>query len=151
MLTRVTFTQQYIDDCRTHLRRKAAAFEAVRTGAAEVSAADLSDDLAQLEPRFFNALVTALETMFMHRPRVLEGTEHNALHEVRVLATAIREHHAVVRSNIDAHYDAEQSLLGLRPGDKIALAPHDFECLADSFFMELSNRYVGEAQHKVAA
>ncbi|SEB67308.1 hypothetical protein SAMN04489806_1467 [Paramicrobacterium humi] len=126
-----SYSQDYIGGCRERLWAQIALY-------------DEADADAVLESVFFNNLVIVLEATFMHRDRDQEGTNGNALGEVRVLAASLMDDGVTMGADPSTGLDAETSVLGLAPGDEIALTEDDFVQLADAFFSELERRY-GEA------
>lgn len=73
-----SYSQDYIGGCRERLWAQIALY-------------DEADADAVLESVFFNNLVIVLEATFMHRDRDQEGTNGNALGEVRVLAASLMD------------------------------------------------------------
>jgi hypothetical protein len=86
--------------------------------------------------------VIVLEGCFVHRLRGVEGKDGNPLNEVRVLATSILEHDGVLTVEKSIKWKPEASVLGLAPGDKVALTEADFTKLAKAYFAEIDAKFV---------
>ncbi|MEJ2890365.1 hypothetical protein [Actinomycetospora aeridis] len=123
MLGRKTFTAEEIDHARTAVR-------------AEVAALRAHDD-----PALANALLLALDRRFVHRIRATSGKDTNPVTEVELLAESLLEHGGVMTPNKVIKYDPARAVLGLAPGDTIALDAASLERLADAFLAELAVRF----------
>lgn len=128
MLERASYSQDYIDGCRERI-------------SAQIAVYDEADADAVLESVFFNNLVIVLDATFAHRLRSVEGTDGNPLNEVRVIAGALMDDGVTMGSDSTIRLDPETSVLGLAPGDEIALTEDDFVRLSDAFFSELEKRF----------
>jgi hypothetical protein len=138
MLARSTYDQDYVDACRGALGAQLAAYDDV-AAATDGKAAKTLDGFARL---FFNNLVVVLEGYFIHRLRNKEGKDGNALNEVRLLAASLLTNDGVLATEKSITYQPEASVVGLAPGDAIALTRDDLGRLADAYFRELEARYV---------
>jgi len=132
-----TYDAEYVADSRGQVEAEIAAFDNARTDAD-------SDDhaLDDLEITYFAALVLALEMRFVHRKRNKEGTNGNALNEVRVLAQSLMTNGGRLLEDPRTPLDPVRSVLGLRPGDDVVVRYDDFVRLSRAFFDELEARYV---------
>ncbi|GEA81008.1 hypothetical protein ACT17Q_04450 [Cellulomonas sp. CW35] len=137
MLAQGTYDADYIADSRGQVEADIAAFDNARADAD-------SDDhaLDDLELSYFAALVLALEMRFVHRKRGREGTDGNALNEVRLLARSLMTNGGRLLEDPAITLDPARSVLGLRPGDDIVVRYEDFVRLSRAFFDELEARYL---------
>jgi hypothetical protein len=97
------------------------------------------------DPVLGNALLLALDRRFVHRVRPVSGKDTHPVTEVELLAACLIDHDGVLTTNKVITYRPERAVLGLRPGDAIALDAAAFERLADAFFTELETRFVEPA------
>ena len=139
MLCNNAYRTDYVEAARAQI---AGSVDAFRTMAA---AADrdlaLRDAVAAFEPTFFNSLVLALDSHFTHRGRTVEGKDGNPANEVRVLCSSLTENGGVLLADKGIKLRAADSVLGLEPGDPIAIRADDFERLADGFFAVIEERF----------
>jgi hypothetical protein len=100
------------------------------------------------EPLFFNNPTLALDRRFAHRLRVSTGKDGNALNEVELLVESLLNNGGALRGNNVIKYVPEQAVLGLQPGDEIAIGADDFERLSQAFLADIESRFVeaGAAQ-----
>jgi hypothetical protein len=138
MLGRSTYDQQYVDACRAALGGQLAAYDELAAAASGKAA----NALEGFDPLFFNNLVLVLDGYFTHRLRNKEGKDGNPLNEVRVLAASLLTNDGVMAAEKSIKMKPESSVVGLAPGDAIALNRDDFGRLADAYFAELEARYV---------
>ena len=132
MLAVSSYSQDHIDAARADIAAVLATFDALPASPAR-------DALAAV---LFNNMVLALDARFLHRVRNKEGKDGNPLNEVRLLCEALTEHGAVLADPPKTmKYKPEAAVLGLAPGDSIALSRDDFAALSDAFFAELAARY----------
>jgi len=138
MLGVSNYTQDYVDDCRTRVRDQVAAYRTLseRAGAAANGA------LEDFEPRFFAHMVLALDAAFVHRLRNKELKDGNPLNEVRVLATSIMSNDGVLMADKQIKLKPETSVLGLAPGERIAIDADAFDRLSEAFLAEIERKYV---------
>ncbi len=93
MLGTKEYEQDYIDACRSRIETQVVMFYEVALAARDHGDADVSrleGALESLEYEYFNNMLIVLDAYFVHRLRVLEGDDGNALNEVRVLARSWR-------------------------------------------------------------
>ena len=88
--------------------------------------------LAAFEPAFFNNLLVALDARFATRA-IAAGPGA----EVRLLAASLLGHGGVLHGRDDIPYDADESVLRIDVGERIALNADDFEALCAAFLDEL--------------
>jgi hypothetical protein len=91
---------------------------------------------------FFDNLTLALDRFFVHRVRAVSGKDGNPLNEVELLCEALMENDGSFRVNKVIKHSSEDSVLGLAPGDRVAISRADFERLSSAFFGELESRFL---------
>lgn len=133
-MDRVTaYSRDYIDTCRLHIARQ---LEAYRTLAASANRRAVAD----FEPLFLNHLLLALDHYFCHRCPAVEGTDGNALQEMRLLCTSIVENRSVLLDE-PGSAPTVTPVLKLRPGSSIALNEEQFAAISIAFFSEIERRF----------
>jgi hypothetical protein len=132
MLGRKTYTREELDSATGATQEQIAAYRALPA----------SPERDGFEPLFFNHLTLALDRRFVHRLRVSTGKDGNALNEVELIVESLMNNDGVFRDNNVIKYVPEQSVVKLKPGDKIRLTADDFERLSAAFFQDLERKYV---------
>jgi hypothetical protein len=120
---------------------RAAVDKAVKAYKTVAAAVDDQAALDAFAPQFFNHLVLALDEYFVHRLRAVEGKDGNPLNEVRVLATSLMVHDGILTVEKAIRWNPETSVLGLSPGDRIALDQRAFTKLAKAYFDEIEAKF----------
>lgn len=144
MLGMREYDGDYIDACRARVETQTAMFREVAQAARDHGDADLSGlegALESLESEYFNNMLLVLEGYFVHRLRGVEGTDGNALNEVRVLARSLMENGGAVMEDPQLHLDPERTVLGLRAGEPVRLTLQQYTRLSDAFFHEIERRF----------
>jgi hypothetical protein len=136
MLGVKNYPKDYVARCRRLVDDQLAAYEKLARAAGTAKALDA------FAPGYFNGMVIVLEGCFTHRLRGVEGKDGNPLNEVRVLASSILEHGGVLTVEKSIKLKPETSVLGLAPGDEIALTEGDFAQLARAYFDEIEQKFV---------
>ena len=130
MLGRKTYTPEEIAAARAAVGRQLAAYDAL-AGAGSDRAA---------EATYFAATLMALDRTFVHRVRTVTGKDTNPLSEVELLVDALMLDGGVLPPTTVVRYAPEESVLGLKVGDTVALTRDDFEWLATAFLDTIEAR-----------
>jgi hypothetical protein len=93
------------------------------------------------EPHFFNNMVLALDSYFLHRARALEKKDGNPLNEVRILCNSMTNNNKMCADKT-IKFDPAKFVLKYRIGDKIKLKEADFVRLSSAFFAEIERKYL---------
>jgi hypothetical protein len=139
MLGRKDYTQQEVDEARTTIDRQLASYKRLAKAANGNKAA-----LDAFEPLFFNNLTLALDRFFVHRIRKVTGNDGNPLNEVELLVDSLLGNGGELRGSGAIKYEAEESVLKLEVGDRIALSETQFESLYSAFMADLEAKFVHE-------
>ena len=123
MLARNTYEKAYIDACRARID---ADLKALGTSA---------------DARLYNDLVMLLDYFFVHRTRNLEGKDGNPANEVRLVACSLLMNGGELLEDKQIKLTPGESILGLAPGDTIALDAKGARRLADAYFAEIERRF----------
>lgn len=132
-----TYSRHYVDATRARVEAQVASF---RGFAAAATTPDAAVAVEAWAPIYFASLVVGLDHAFVHRGRA-GGDGADVLDEVRLIATAIEAHDAVMTVDPAIGYDPARAVLGLRPGAPIELDDVAFERLADAYLSEIAARF----------
>ena len=135
MLGKNSYPPEYVKQCRSSVDELVKSYRKLAITATGDAA------LANFEPQFFNHLVLALDEYFVHRLRGVEGKDGNPCNEVRAIADSVMLHDGVLTVEKSIKLDPETSVLGLEPGDHIALDEKSFVRLADAYFDEIAAKF----------
>ncbi len=135
MLGRNSYAPEYVEQCRANVDQLLEAYRKL------VAAAKGNAAVARFEPQFCNHLVLALDEYFVHRLRGVEGKDGNPLNEVRMLADSVMLHDGVLTVEKAIKWKPETTVLGLAPGDRIALDEKTFTKLAAAYFDEIEAKF----------
>lgn len=145
MLSMSTYSQEYINECRSSIELQVYAYKemvSIATDLGGTREARLDSAIAAFEPMFLNNLLLALDNHFAHRSRTLEKKDGNPLNEVRVLCTSVMDNNGIMLSDKTIKLDPARTLLKYHVGDKIKLNVGDFLFLAQAFFAEIEKKYL---------
>ena len=142
MVAPSSFPRSYVDEVRESLRSQVAAYDQL-VAVVGADGSDPASDVAleAIEPVVFNNLLIALEASFADRARSREGKEGNPLNEVRMLVAALVTNRGVFTQDSSVSYRADQSVLGYKEGDRVALDKEDFVRLAEAFLTSIEEKY----------
>jgi hypothetical protein len=163
------YPQDYIDECRTRVDAQLAAYRNLVTTARAQAAGQLASQIADadidpeegesqgtndynhnplaaairtFEPVFFNNLVLMLDSLFVHRSRMLELKDGNPLNEVRLICQSLLTNNAKLSADKTIKLNPDKSILKHRVGDEIRLAEADFVRLSQAFFAEIERKFL---------
>jgi len=131
VLGRKDFTKDEISNGRTAVERQLAAFDAVPEAArAALQKAD-----------YFNDLALALDRRYVHRLRSVTGKDGTPLNELEIIVESLLNNSGELRGNNVIKYVPQDSVVGMKSGDRIQLTRDDFARLAAGVFDELDAKY----------
>jgi hypothetical protein len=145
MLSIASYTQEYIDTCRSTVAMTVAAYENLGTAVQTSAGADVAPvefALSSFEPAFYNHMVLALDGYFANRARNKEGKDGNPLNEVRMLCAALMHNHGRLEADRSIKWRPDTTVLGYQIGDEVSLTTADFSRLSSAFFGELESKYL---------
>lgn len=144
MLCANTYTQEYVDKCRSRIGEQVGAYQALLAASRNraVDPSQLDAAINQFELHFFNTLMLTLDSFFVHRARGLERKDGNPLNEVRMLCNSIMNNDGAMCADATIKLDPAKSVLKHRIGDKINLTEADFILLSSGFFSEIEAKYL---------
>ena len=96
---------------------------------------------ADFEALYFNNMVIVLDRYFVHRVRPVAGKDGNPLNEVELIVDALIGNGGVFRGIKVIKYVPENSVLGIKDGDRIRLNAADFDKLSQAFFADLQSKF----------
>ena len=96
---------------------------------------------ADFEALYFNNMVIVLDRYFVHRVRPVAGKDGNPLNEVELIVDALIGNGGVFRGIKVIKYVPENSVLGIKVGDRIRLNAADFDKLSQAFFADLQSKF----------
>lgn len=143
MLCANSYTREYVDACRSRIAAQVAAYRALVSAArARVTVNEplLNAALDGFEPHFFNSMVLALDSHFVHRARAIEKKDGNPLNEVRMLSSSIMNNGSVMCADKMIKYNPAKSVLKRRIGDKITLNEADCRAISPRGARQRSRR-----------
>ena len=131
MLGRKDFTKDEITNGRTAVERQLATFDAVPEAAQDV--------LQKAD--YFNDLALALDRRYVHRLRSVTGKDGTPLNELEIIVESLLNNSGALRGNNVIKYVPQDSVVGMKSGDRIQLTRDDFARLAAGVFDELDAKY----------
>lgn len=148
MLEMKAYDPDYIASCRARDESQVAMFHEVVMAARNHrdEGSDLESALDSLESEYFNNMLIVLEGYFVYRMREVEGTDGNALNEVRVLARSLVQNGGTVLADAQITLDPARSRLGLELGDSVRLTSQQYRTISDAFFREIERKFT-DGQH----
>jgi hypothetical protein len=96
--------------------------------------------LEAFEPVLFRDLTLTLDRLFVHRIRKVAGNDNNPLNEVELITESILAGAPFTTNNV-LRYVPEESVTGLKPGDRIDLTADEFERLARAFLADIKAKF----------
>jgi hypothetical protein len=131
-----------VQACRDEIAAQIQAYRDLVGAASKASGMSLTRidaALASFEPAFFNNLLIALNARFAGRP----GNAGGPSAEVRLLADSLLAQGGVLTASEAIPYDADQSVLRLDVGERIALNADDFAALCAAFLAAIEASAAG--------
>jgi hypothetical protein len=145
MLSRNSYDQQYIDDCRAKIESQVGAFRKVVSVASELPdecEVKLDAAMQAFESVFFNNMVLVLDNYFANRSRTIEKKDGNPLNEVRVIVGSLTNNDGLVTFDKSIKMDPAKSVLHYQIGDQIKVNDERFTKLSAAFFTEIEKRFL---------
>ncbi len=143
MLGRKDYTKEELDRARTEVDQQVAAYKKlVKAIDGATSDSKVTAALEAFEPLFFNNMTMVLDRYFVHRLRMVTGKDGNPLNEVELLTESLMNNDGVLHGNNVIKFVPDESVLGLRVGDRIRLSASQFERLAEAFLAEIDSKFV---------
>ena len=84
----------------------------------------------------------ALENLFCHRGRGIEGKDGNPLNEARLICGSLMTNKGIMMADKTIRLKPEKSLLGYQVGDEINLSEDHYLRLSEAFFAEIERKYL---------
>jgi hypothetical protein len=142
MLGRKDYRPEELERSKGTIGKQLTTYKKLSKAVADTSDAKAEKALESFETPLFNSLLLALDRPFVHRLRMSTGKDNNPLNEVELLCDSLLNNNGVFRGNNVIKYDPETSVLGIAPGETIALTAVDFERLSTAFYTELETRFL---------
>ncbi|MBM2809344.1 MAG: hypothetical protein HW416_103 [Chloroflexi bacterium] len=144
MLGMRTYTQDYIDACRSRVDSALSVYRNLVMAARDHPSDKTLPDprLEAFEATFFNNMILVLDYLFVHRLRTVEGKDGNPLNEVRVMANSMLLNNNIMSADKSIALSAAKSLLKHQVGDEIKLSEADFRLISKAFFAEIERKYL---------
>jgi hypothetical protein len=131
MLGRKDFTKDEIENGKAAVARQLQAFDALPKAA----------QTALQDAEYFNDLALALDRRYVHRLRSVTGKDGTPLNELEIIVEALLNNKGELKGINVIKYVPEDSVVGMKPGDRIRLTRDDFARLAAGVFDELDAKY----------
>ncbi len=135
MNEKTPYSAAAVQACRDEIAAQIQAYRDLVGAASKASGMSLTRidaALAAFEPAFFNNLLIALDARFADRPN-----DRGPLAEVRSLSASLLSNAGVLTANAGIPYDADDSVLRIDVGERVALNADDFEALCAAFLAAL--------------
>lgn len=143
MLEIKAYDPDYVASCRARDESQVGMFHEVVMAARSHGddGSDLESAVDSLESEYFNNMLIVLEGYFVYRTRELEGTDGNALNEVRLIAASLVKNGGTVMEDPELTLDPARSVLRLEVGDSVRLTAQQYRSVSDAFFGEIERRF----------
>ena len=144
MLGMKTYARDYVAQSRKRIDADVAGYRKLAAAAKKQGAGEnaLGSALSAFERTYFTDMVLVLDRLFVHRLRMVEGKDTNALSEVRALCNSIVHNNGVMTPDKAVKLTPAESILQYMPGEKIAVDEAQFVKLSAAFFAELERKFV---------
>src|SRR3954451_6891894 len=141
MLGRKNYEPDEVATAKATIDKQLSAYRKLSKAVAASGDAKAQAALDEFEPLLFNAFLLALDRPFVHRLRGVTGKDGTPLNEAELLVAALMADGGLETNNV-IKYKPEEAVLGLEPGDRVALSQSDFERLYKAFVAELEAKYL---------
>lgn len=141
MLGRKDYTKKELEDGKARISAQLKSHRALAKSVSTAGDDGAEKALARFDRFFFNNLLLSLDRLYVHRLRVSTGKDGNPLNEVELIVESLLNNDGVFRTNKVIKYDPEQSVVGLRAGDRIELDEKQFDRLSKAFFDDLERKF----------
>ena len=131
MLGRKDFTKDEIANGRAAVDRQLDAFDALPKAA----------QTALQKADHFNDLALALDRRYVHRLRSVTGKDGTPLNELEIIVESLLNNGGEFKGINVIKYLPQDSVIGMKPGDRICLTRDDFARLSAGVFDELDAKY----------
>ena len=141
MLGRKDYTKDELANATKTVNDTVAAYKKLAKAVEASGDAKAAAALEAFEPVLFRDLTLTLDRLFVHRIRKVAGNDNNPLNEVELITESILAGAPFTTNNV-LKYVPEESVTGLKPGDKIDLTAEEFERLAKAFLADIKTKFV---------
>ncbi|HZQ85142.1 MAG TPA: hypothetical protein VFA83_09910 [Acidimicrobiales bacterium] len=141
MLGRKDYTKDELANATKTVNDTLAAYKKLAKAVEASGDAKARAALEAFEPVLFRDLALTLDRLFVHRIRKVAGNDNNPLNEVELITESILAGAPFTTNNV-LKYAPEESVTGLKPGDKIDLTAEEFERLAKAFLADIKAKFV---------
>ena len=141
MLGRKDYTKDELATATKTVNDTVAAYKKLARAVEASGHARARAALEAFEPVLFRDLTLTLDRLFVHRIRKVTGHDNNPLNEVELITESILAGAPFTTNNV-LKYVPEESVTGLKPGDKIDLTADEFERLAKAFLADIEAKFV---------
>jgi hypothetical protein len=142
MLGRKDYTKDELATATKTVNDTVAAYKKLAKAVEASGDAKAKAALEAFEPVLANDLVLAIDRLFVHRIRNVTGKDNNPLNEVELVTESILAGTPFTTNNV-LKYVPEESVTGLKPGDKVQLTAAEFEALAKAYLADIKSKFVG--------
>ena len=142
MLGRKSYTRQEFDQATAAIDQAIATYKRIAKAARAAPATTGDTALRTFEATYFNDLTIVLDGYFVHRLRMVTGTDGTPMNEVEMLRDSLTNNGGVLRASSVINFIPERSVLKLRVGDPIRNTEEQFERLSAAFFAELKLKFL---------
>ena len=140
MLGRKDYTKDELANATKTVNDTLAAYKKLAKAVEASGDAKARAALEAFEHVLFRDLTLTLDRLFVHRIRKVAGNDNNPLNEVELITESILAGAPFTTNNV-LRYVPEESVTGLKPGDKVDLTAEEFERLAKAFLADIKAKF----------